>query len=240
MDPHDRLIVALDTPSLADAEGLAARLDGVVGWFKVGALFAEAGPAAVAALARRGRIFLDMKYHDIPSTVAGEVEAAARQGVSLCTVHALGGLAMLRAARDAAERGAGPRRVPPQVIGVTVLTSLDAAALQEVGIAGTPQEAAVRLARLAQDAGLAGAVTSPLDVAAVRAACGPGFLLVCPGIRPECTASQDQRRVHTPRSAVASGADLLVVGRPITQAPNPRAAAEKIIREIGETQPNKA
>lgn len=236
MDPRDRLIVALDTPSLADAEGLAGLLAGVVRWFKIGALFAAVGPAAIAALARRGRIFLDMKYHDIPSAVAGEIEAAARHGVSLCTVHALGGLAMLRAAREAADRGAvAAGHVPPRVIGVTVLTSMDAAALREVGIAGAPQEVTVHLARLAQEAGLAGAVTSPLEVAAVRAACGPGFLLVCPGIRPEGASTQDQRRVHTPRSAVASGADLLVVGRPITQAPDPRAAAEEIIRQIGTT-----
>ncbi len=233
MDPRDRLIVALDTPSLPEAEALADRLAGVARWFKIGSLFAAAGPAAITALVRRGRIFLDMKFHDIPSTVAGEVEAAARRGISLCTVHALGGTAMLRAAREAADRGAAAGgHTPPQVIGVTVLTSMDAAGLREVGLTGSPQEAAVRLARLAQEAGLAGAVTSALEAAAIRAACGEGFLLVCPGIRPEGAASQDQRRVHTPRSAVAAGADMLVVGRPITQAKDPRAAAEEVLREI--------
>lgn len=233
MDPRDRLIVALDTPSLAEAEALAARLDGVVRWFKVGShLYTAAGPAAVSALLRRGRIFLDLKYHDIPSTVAGAVEAAARQGVAMCTVHASGGAAMMQAAREGADRGTPSGGSRTRVIGVTVLTSEDAAGLSEVGVEGSPLEATLRLARLAQTAGLAGVVTSPREAAAVRAQCGPEFLLVCAGIRPERAARGDQRRVHTPRDAVAAGADMLVVGRPITQADDPRAAAEEIIRQI--------
>lgn len=236
MDPRDRLIVALDTPRLGDAEATADRLEGVVRWFKVGPhLFASAGPAAVAALARRGRIFLDMKYHDIPSVVAAGVEAAARQGVALCTVHALGGAAMMQAALRAAERGAAAAgHAPPRVIAVALLTSLDEAALAEIGLAGSPREVALRMARLAQAAGCAGAVTSPLEAGALREACGPGFLLVCPGIRMEGAPPGDQRRVHTPRSAVAAGADMLVVGRPITRAPDPRAAAEGILAQIAD------
>ncbi len=238
MDPCDRLIVALDTPSLAEAEAMAARLDGVVRWFKVGShLYTAAGPAATSALRRRGRIFLDLKYHDIPSVVEGAVEAAARQGVALCTVHALGGTAMMRAAREGAARGTPRGADRLRVIGVTVLTSGDATTLSDAGIAGTPQDVALRLARLAQAAGLAGAVISPLEAEAVRAACGAEFLLVCPGIRMEEAARGDQRRVHTPRAAIAAGADMLVVGRPITQAGDPRAAAEEIIRQIAGDQP---
>ncbi len=233
MDPRDRLIVALDAPSLSRAEALAGDLSGVVRWFKIGsALFTAAGPAAVAALLRRGRIFLDLKFHDIPTVVAGGVEAAARMGADLCTVHALGGTAMMRAAGTAAGAETAPGGRPLRVIGVTLLTSIDAAGLDNVGLAGPPRDAAVRLARLARDAGLAGVVTSPLEASAIRAACGPGFLLVCPGIRPEGVERGDQRRADTPRAAIRAGADLLVVGRPVTQAAQPREAAEEIIDQI--------
>lgn len=233
MDPRDRLIIALDTPSLEEAEAMAARLEGVVRWFKVGShLYTAAGPAAISALRRRGKVFLDLKYHDIPSVVGGAVEAAARQGIAICTVHASGGAAMMRAAREGADRGVmrGMDRV--RVIGVTVLTSQDAAVLSEAGIDGSPLDVTLRLARLSQAAGLTGVVTSPLEVGAVRSACGPEFLLVCPGIRIEETARGDQRRVQTPREAIAAGADMLVVGRPITQAKDARAAADEIIRQI--------
>jgi orotidine-5'-phosphate decarboxylase len=234
VDPRDRLIVALDTSSLTTAEAIADRLEGIVRWFKVGAeLFTAAGPAAVAAIARRGRVFLDMKYHDIPATVAGAVAAAARQGASLCTVHAAGGLAMMRAARDAADRASpAPGQRSLRVIGVTALTSLDARGLAEIGLGGSPLEVSLRLARLAHTAGLAGAVTSPLEAGPLRDACGPDFLLVCPGIRLEGASGDDQRRTHTARAAIAAGADMLVVGRPITRSPDPRAAAEEIIRQI--------
>ncbi len=235
MDPRDRLIVALDASSLAQAEAIADRLEGGVRWFKVGSeLYTAAGPAALAAFVRRGHVFLDVKYHDIPSTVAGAVTAAARQGIALCTVHALGGAAMMRAARDAADRAAeASGQCPPRVLGVTLLTSTDAAGLAEVGLGSSPLEVTLRLARLARAAGLAGAVTSPLEVGAVRDACGAEFLLVCPGIRPAGVRGDDQRRIHTPRDAIAAGADMLVVGRPITRAPDPRAAAEEVIRQIG-------
>lgn len=239
VDPRDHLIVALDTPSLAEADALAEGLEDLVRWFKIGPhLFTAAGPAAVAAIARRGRIFLDLKFHDIPSIVAAAVAGARRLGVALCTVHAAGGSAMLRAAREAAEHegtaqqagrpGAGRMRI----VAVTLLTSVDAPVLQETGVTGSPLDAVVRLARLAQAAGADGAVTSPHEAGAVRAACGGGFLIVCPGVRPAGTGAGDQRRVLTPRAAIAAGADYLVVGRPITEAADPRTAAEKILQEI--------
>lgn len=223
----------MDTPSLDEAEAMAARLEGIVRWFKVGSpLYTAAGPAAVAALRRRGRIFLDLKYHDIPSVVGGAVEAAARQGIAMCTVHAAGGSAMMRAAQEGANRGTPRGKEPPWVVGVTLLTSGDAAGLAETGVAGSPLDATLRLARLAHAAGLAGVVTSPLEVEAVRAACGPAFLLVCPGIRADGAVPGDQRRVRTARDAVAMGADMLVVGRPVTQADDPRAAADEIVCQI--------
>ena len=234
MDPRDRLIVALDTSSLEEADAVAERLSGIVRWFKVGPeLFTAAGPAAVTVLRPRGRVFLDLKFHDIPATVAGAVAAAARLGVDLVNVHASGGSPMLRAAQEAAERSASSTgRRAPTVIAVTVLTSADSPVLDEVGMRGAPAEAALRLAWLAREAGLAGVVASPSDAAAIRAACGPGFLIVCPGVRPAGVGRDDQRRVATPGAAIAAGADLLVIGRPITRAPDPRRAAEEVLREM--------
>lgn len=234
-DPADRLIVAVDASSIEAAEEIAALLQGAVRWFKVGsALYTAVGPAAVSALLRRGRVFLDLKFHDIPAIVAEAVAAAARLGVDLLNVHASGGSAMLRAARAAAESAGGPAgQGAPAVIAVTLLTSIDPVVMDEAGIRGTPQDAALRLARLARAAGLAGVVASPLDAAAIRAACGPEFLIVSPGVRPAGSDHADQRRVQAPREAIAAGADMLVVGRPITQAPDPRRAAEEILREIG-------
>jgi orotidine-5'-phosphate decarboxylase len=233
VEPHDRLIVALDMSSLQEAETLACRLEGLVRWFKIGSrLFTAAGPNAVAAIARYGRIFLDTKFHDIPSVVGATVDAAARQGIALCTVHASGGRAMMRAAADAAAAVAGEARL--RVLGVTLLTSVDEATLAETGITERAADVVLRLARLARAAGLDGAVCSPLEVAAVKAACGPEFLLVCPGIRSAGGDGDDQRRVRGAGAAVAAGADMLVVGRPITRAQDPRGAAEAILREIEE------
>lgn len=234
LDPCDRLIVALDTPSLPEAEALADRLAGAVRWFKIGPhLFTPAGPAAIAAIRPRGEIFLDLKFHDIPSTVAAGVAAAARLGVSLCNVHALGGSAMIEAAARAAEetaRKTGATRT--KVIGVTLLTGSDASTLDEIGVHETPEGETLRLARLAQGGGLDGVVASPLDAAAVRKACGPEFLIVAPGIRPEGRDRDDQRRTGTPAEAIAGGADMVVVGRAITRADDPRRAAEEILRQI--------
>ena len=234
MDPRDRLIVALDAHRLDEARALADRLSGNVRWLKVGsALYTAAGPAAVLAFVPRFRVFLDLKFHDIPAQVAGAVNAAVRLGVDLCNVHALGGSAMMRAAAEAASSAAACGRRPATVIAVTLLTSLDAAAMKEAAIGGAAAETALRLAQLAQAAGLGGVVASPLDAGAIRSACGPDFLIVCPGIRPAGAPDDDQRRTLSPGKAIRAGADMLVVGRPITAAPDPLQAVNEILEQIG-------
>lgn len=224
---RDRLAMALDVDGLADAEGWIERLAGEVGVFKVGLeLFVAEGPPAVAAVHRRGAAcFLDLKLHDIPATVAGAVRSASRLGVRYLTVHAGGGPAMLRAAAEAA----GPSTT---ILAVTVLTSMDQAELSALGEGRTPRELVVARARLAVASGIRGLVCSPEECEAVRAAVGPGVALVVPGIRPAGSDTQDQRRVGTPTSAIRSGADVLVVGRPIRQAADPVAAARAIVAEI--------
>ena len=229
---RDRLIVALDTPGLPAAEAVVERLAGVVAHFKVGsALFTAAGPAAVEMVRRRGgRVFLDLKYHDIPATVAGAVEAAARLGVGLLTVHASGGAAMLRAAAAAAQAAGRDR---PRIVAVTVLTSLDRAALQrELGVPAAVLGHAVQLAVLAREAGCDGVVASPREAARLRAILGPEALIVTPGIRQAGGRADDQARTATPAVAVRAGADYLVVGRPITEAADPAAAAAAILAEL--------
>jgi orotidine-5'-phosphate decarboxylase len=231
--PRDRLIVALDVPALAEAEALVERLAGVVSTFKVGSqLFTAAGPAAVAAVGRRGgHVFLDLKYHDIPATVAGAVREAARLGVQLLTVHASGGAAMVRAAAAAAEEAG---RARPRVLAVTVLTSLDRAALQrELQVAVAVEGQALHLALLARAAGADGVVASPREAARLRAALGPAALIVTPGIRAARAAADDQARVATAAAARQAGADYLVVGRPVTGAPDPARAAAALVEEIG-------
>ena len=174
-------------------------------------------------------IFLDLKFHDIPNTVAGAVAAASKlPNVRLMTVHTLGGLAMMRAARDAA----GDKKTRPRMIGVTILTSHDAATLRSVGISGSTGSRALALAKLAKQAGLDGVVASAHEATAIRKACGPRFLIVVPGVRPTSAAAGDQARVATPAQAIRAGADYLVVGRPITSAPSPRHAALAIAQEI--------
>jgi orotidine-5'-phosphate decarboxylase len=210
---------------------LARRLRGAVGLFKVGSqLFTAEGPRAVEKLAGLGfGIFLDLKFHDIPNTVAGAVAAAADlPKVRLLTVHTLGGIAMMRAAREAVAR----KKKRPAVLGVTILTSLDAAALCRVGISGSPPSRALALARLAKEAGLDGVVASAHEARAIRRAGGRNFLIVVPGVRPASALMDDQSRVATPVEAIRAGADYLVIGRPITAAPNPHAAALAIAKEI--------
>jgi orotidine-5'-phosphate decarboxylase len=227
MTGAERICAALDFPALAEAERFARQVAPHVGMLKVGLeLFAAEGPAAVRALAALGRpVFLDLKLHDIPNTVEAAARSAAASGARLLTVHAAGGAAMVAAA----VRGAGPG---VRVLAVTVLTSLDAAVLEEVGLSGPPLEAVVRLARLAVGAGAGGLVCSPLEARAVRAAVGEGPLLVVPGIRPSGTGRGDQARVATPAAAVADGADVLVVGRPLREGSDPAAAARRIAAEL--------
>ena len=227
-----RVIVALDFPEAAPALALAARLDPRACRVKVGKeLFVSAGPALLDELHARGhQVFLDLKFHDIPNTVAGACRAAARLGVWMLNVHASGGDAMLRAAREAVAVAARP----PLLIGVTVLTSLSAEALARVGFAGTPEANVERLARLCAESALDGVVCSALEAPRLRSSFGPKFALVTPGIRPGGPARDDQARVATPLEAVRLGADYLVVGRPITGAADPSAALESINQSLQE------
>ncbi|HQU15386.1 MAG: orotidine 5'-phosphate decarboxylase [Chromatiales bacterium 21-64-14] len=225
-----RIIVALDCPDSRTALALAGRLDSRHCRLKVGKeLFTRAGPEVVARLTAAGfDVFLDLKYHDIPNTVAQACTAAADLGVWMMNVHTLGGRRMLEAARDALA-GHGER---PFLVGVTVLTSVGADELAEVGLNGGPEENVLRLARLARAAGLDGVVCAPAEAARLRAEFGPRFLLVTPGIRPVGSGRDDQRRIMTPAQALQAGASYLVVGRPVTQAPDPIAALAAIQTEI--------
>jgi orotidine-5'-phosphate decarboxylase len=233
----DKLLVALDVESRARALELADALNGTVGGFKVGSrLFTLEGPDLVRALVQRGaRVFLDLKYHDIPNTVAQAVDAAVATGAWMVDVHACGGLALMkgaaRAAREASERHGRPA---PLIVAITVLTSMDQASLGEVGVARPVLDQVVTLAKLAQDAGLAGVVASPQEARAIRQACGSDFVIVSPGIRGASAGGErnDQMRTMGPADAIAAGATYLVVGRPIIAAPDPRAAAEAIAREL--------
>ena len=228
MNARDRLVVALDVPTVQEASALVERLAGLAGMFKVGSqLFTEAGPELVRGLVARGeKVFLDLKYHDIPNTVAGAVSAACRLGVSLVDVHALGGKAMMEAAV-----GAMPA-MGTRLLAITVLTSHDAAALTDLGLAADLDQAVRRLALLAHAAEADGVVASPHEVPLIREACGPDFLVVTPGIRPAGARGGDQARSATPAAALAAGADLLVVGRPIIEASDPAAAARAILKEM--------
>jgi orotidine-5'-phosphate decarboxylase len=231
-EPRDRLIVALDVPGLAEAEALLDRLGGLVSTFKVGGqLFTAAGPAAVELVRKRGAgVFLDLKYHEIPAIAGASVREAARLGVSLLTVHAAGGTAMLRAAAAAAAEAGRDR---PRVLGVTVLTSLDRKMLQrELGVPMAVEGYVVHLAALARAAGCDGIVASPRELRPLRATMGPDVLLVTPGVRPAGSDAGDQARIATPAAAIRAGADCVVVGRPITGAADPAAAAEAILRDI--------
>ncbi len=225
------LILALDVSALDSVRALLKRLPPGIRWVKVGLeLFAAEGPRALRVLRRSGfRIFLDLKLHDIPRTVARAVTAAARHGADMVTLHAAGGAAMLREAAAAAAL-AGPAR--PKLVAVTALTSLDAADLRAVGVHRRPQTQALALTRLALRAGLDGVVASALEARALRVRFGPTFLLVTPGIRPADGCPDDQKRIATPALAVRSGASFLVVGRPILAAADPPAAARRILAEM--------
>lgn len=225
-----RVILALDFPDAGAALALAGRLDPGACRLKVGKeLFTAAGPGLIEKLQRSGfSVFLDLKFHDIPSTVASACAAAADLGVWMMNVHASGGRPMMEAARAALAN----RHTSPRLVAVTVLTSIGAADMKEIGLAGDPQDAATRLARLAQAAGLDGVVCSAREARELRRRFGPQFLLVTPGIRPAGAATDDQQRVATPRQALADGVDYLVIGRPITRAPDPAAALREINADI--------
>jgi orotidine-5'-phosphate decarboxylase len=229
-----RLIFALDVASMREAEHLVRTLARDVGLFKIGKqLFLHAGPPVVRMVRERGGdVFLDLKFHDIPNTVATAVAAATSLGVWMVNVHASGGRRMMEAARDAAaDAAARDGRIRPLVIGVTVLTSMNAEALAETGITAPLMDQVVRLARLAQEAGLDGVVASPQETQVIREACGPDFAIVTPGIRggrATLSGTDDQERTMTAPEAIAAGASYIVVGRPIIGAEDPRAAAERI------------
>jgi len=235
--PHERIFVGLDTPDVDKAARIARQLVGAVGGVKIGKeLFTAQGPDGVRLAAGGAPLFLDLKFHDIPNTVAGAVRAAVHLRPKILNVHASGGRAMMTAAADAARETAEDLGIErPKVIGVTVLTSLDAADLEEVGQKGPPEAQVERLARLAQASGLDGVVCSPQEIALLRKACGPDFLLVVPGIRPTWSAAGDQKRIMTPAEAIAAGADHIVIGRPIAAAEDPLAAARRIAAELDPT-----
>lgn len=238
-----RIIVALDFPDMLSAFGLVARLDPAKCAVKVGKeLFTTGETGLVRELVRRGfRVFLDLKFHDIPNTVAQACAAATRLGVWMIDVHATGGGAMLRAARDAVAKTADEVGRPrPLLIAVTVLTSLGASDLAAIGMTGTPAQLALRLAQLAQTNGLDGVVCSAQEAAALRAACGPQFKLVTPGIRPAGVAAHDQARVMTPEAAIAAGSDYLVIGRAITAAADPLATLDSINAAIARAAERRA
>jgi orotidine-5'-phosphate decarboxylase len=235
-EARNRLIIALDVPNAAAAIDLVNRLEGTCAWFKVGLeLFVAAGPGVLEPLIARGySIFLDLKFHDIPNTVAGAVRAAANLGVRMMTIHALGGPAMLAAARSAIDGISNP----PELLAVTVLTSMDTDQVGAIGLRRQPSEQVELLAQMGLKAGIRGFVCSPQEVATLRRLTGPEGVLVIPGIRPAGAETGDQKRIATPADALSDGASYLVVGRPITQAPNPAQAADAILHEMAQALRN--
>ena len=232
---RDRIVFAMDVAHFEDAQRFVRLLRNRVGLFKVGKqLFTHAGPKVLDMIRQHGqRAFLDLKFHDIPNTVAKASQEATRLEVAMFNVHALGGLEMMKAAVQATRDKAkelGTRK--PLLLGVTVLTSLDDQSLGQVGIEGSVEEAVSRLARLAVEAGMDGVVASPREIGLIRKACGQEFVVVTPGVRPATVAQDDQRRVLTPGDAIKAGADYLVIGRPIQHAPDPVEAVERIVEEI--------
>lgn len=238
LDPRERLIVALDFPLADEAFAFVDKMGDVINYYKVGLeLYSAAGPDVVKHLKAAGKsVFLDLKFYDIPNTVAGAVARVVEMGADMFNIHTLGGMAMMRSAADAVSKAAdklGAKR--PLVLGVTILTSLDRNTLeQEVGLAlgGGMNAFVTAKARQAMEAGLNGVVASPQEAADIRNACGDDFHIVTPGVRPKWASTDDQKRVTTPSEAIVMGADRIVVGRPITRTANPIEAAEKIVDEI--------
>lgn len=235
MTSRERVILALDLPSWHDAEGMVERLRGRISLYKVGLqLFTADGPRVIAEIhARGGRVFLDLKFHDIPQTVAAAAAKAVEWGVFMLDLHVSGGVEMMRAAAEAvAEKAEALGSERPRLLGVTVLTSLSQAALHTQGIGRTVEEQVLSLASMAADAGLDGVVASPREAAVIRRRLGSGLLLVTPGIRPTTAAQDDQHRVATAREALQAGADYIVVGRPILRASDPVEAVDKLVAEM--------
>jgi orotidine-5'-phosphate decarboxylase len=239
MDPKERLCLALDVPSIKEVDVIVRELAGMVGIFKVGLeLFTSIGPTIIEHIRSfGGKVFVDLKFHDIPNTVARATRSIAGLGVSMLNVHASGGVDMMRAAADAAHDEAIRAGLPvPYVLAVTVLTSLSESALrEEVGVSTPMNEQVVALAKSAQSSGLDGVVASPRETSLIRQACGPTFLLLTPGIRPAGSDAGDQKRITTPSEAISSGADYIVVGRPILAAHDRKRACDEILTEIRNT-----
>ena len=237
VSPAQRVIFALDVPTLEEARRLVSLLRGRTGFFKVGLeLYTAYGKDAVKAVQEAGgRVFLDLKFHDIPNTVSRAAEEAVKLGVDMFNLHASGGTEMMRETVERCRKAAEKlNRRGPIILAVTVLTSLDEGNLREIGMAGPVEERVVGLAELAQKAGIDGVVASPREIASIRKHCGNAFVIVTPGIRPafESAGQDDQKRVMTAREAIMAGASYLVVGRPVRLAPDPAAAMDKILEEI--------
>ncbi|GAM10837.1 orotidine 5'-phosphate decarboxylase [Geobacter sp. OR-1] len=231
-EARKKIIFALDVPGMAEVRKWAELLSNKVGMFKIGKqLFTACGPEAVRAIrATGGEVFLDLKYHDIPNTVAMATVEAARLGVQLCNLHALGGYEMMATTMETLRKQCGDNR--PKVLAVTILTSSNQQTLAEIGIETPISDQVVRLAKLARRAGIDGVVASPQEVPMIRAACGSDFLIVTPGVRPLFASADDQKRIMTPAEAVSAGADYLVIGRPISAHNDPALACNLIIDEI--------
>ena len=235
MRPEDRLIVALDVDTKDKALGLVKKLKCEVKNFKIGSeLFTSCGPDIVTAIKDGGcGVFLDLKFHDIPNTVAKAAAAAVRLGVSILNVHALGGYDMMKKAAEAVDAEAKALKIEkPKIIAVTVLTSMDENSLKRIGISDSMEGQVLKLAKLAKDASLDGVVASPSEVKLIRRELGERFLIVTPGVRPAWAAVNDQKRIAAPKDAVLNGASHIVVGRPIIEAPDPLDAAKKVLEEI--------
>jgi len=235
MEPNEKLIIALDVDTKERALALIDALKEDVSFFKIGLeLFSSCGPSIVKDILRKGcRLFLDLKYHDIPNTVSKSAVSVTSLGAFMFNLHALGGYEMMRAAADAARREAAKLKIiAPKIIAVTILTSMDEIALKKVGINDTMSAEVLRLAKLAKEAGLDGVVASPSEIKLLRENLGKDFLIVTPGVRPEWAAAGDQKRVATPAQAIADGASFIVVGRPVTEADDRKAAVKKILKEM--------
>src|SRR6185503_15388125 len=232
---NKKLIIALDVETPTKALDLVNQLKSVAGMFKVGSqLFTSAGPQIVRdILSHDSRVFLDLKFHDIPHQVAGAARSAAELGVSLFTIHASGGSEMMQRAVDSVNEVAEKGGTRTKVLAISVLTSIDATILSQIGVRSSPSESVQKLVRLAKDSGVDGVVASPQEIQTIRGlVANPEFLIVTPGIRPSTNEPEDQKRVATPAAAIAAGASYLVVGRPITGAANPVAAAHQIVTEM--------